>query len=132
MAITLNAPDEPQPDGSDPLTPTERRGLLTDVMTLMAQLHRGTVRLVDYEVVRRFDTLVELKFPRPGNLGGWHYRLYAGVPRYPLEDRLIWAMATRKVDDRYSDDWQEEQTADIDTAHGRFKAWLMEQKTSGL
>jgi len=88
--ITVNAEPAAQPDGSPPPDLPARMLLRQELLGLIKRAqHREPPQVRDEEcdVVREGDTVAELRYPRPGNLDGWHYRLYAGLPnahRSPL------------------------------------------------
>lgn len=123
--MTVDAPCEPNPDGSVPAGRSDKILLRQELVSLMKRAHSGAVRQIEFEEVRSGDVVVELKHPRPGNLQGWHYRIYTGVPKHPDDSYLVWLGAGRKPDVKFDPDgWSELQTGQIETSHCRFKVWL--------
>ncbi len=97
-----------------------------EIVSLMKRAHTGSVRQQEFQEVRSGDVVVELKHPRPGNLGGWHYRVYTGVPKHPDHTYLVWLGAGRKPDSEFDPEgWGELQTGQIETSHCRFKCGLL-------
>ncbi len=124
--ITVNAPCEPNPDGSVPLGDSDKVLLRWELVSLMKRAHKGSVRQIEFEEVRSRDVVVEFKYPRPGDLGGWHYRMYTGVPKHPDSTYLVWLGAGRKPDSEFDPDgWSELQTGQINASHDRFRGWLL-------
>ncbi|MFE2995024.1 hypothetical protein ACFXG4_08435 [Nocardia sp. NPDC059246] len=109
------------PDGQPSV---EQAMFQAELLKLMKRAHSGTVREVEYDVVNHVDVVVELKHPRPGNLQGWHYRLYTGVPVRQHEKLLVWLSADRKQDVAIDPLWKLWQNEQIRRAVSRFKAWL--------
>ncbi|MCP2321368.1 hypothetical protein APR12_006759 [Nocardia amikacinitolerans] len=133
-SITINAPMDPNPDGSVPTGRSDRLLLQAELVKRMKLAHQGRVSPDEYEQVRWGDAVVELKFPRPGHEHGWHYRLYTGVPKPPDHDYLVWLGAGRKPDDQYDPEgaWRTSQTDQIDTSEQRFKVWINARFASRL
>ncbi|WP_433600610.1 hypothetical protein ACQPXH_01775 [Nocardia sp. CA-135953] len=128
--ITVGDPEPTRPDGSPTPGHADRIMLRRELMTLMKAAHAGTVRDIEYEQVRDGDVVVELKFPRPGNRGGWHFRLYTGVPKAPAV--LVWVVASRKPDERWDHGWNQIQNEHIRLAVNRFKEWITDQFAAQL
>ncbi|WP_194813754.1 hypothetical protein [Nocardia sp. XZ_19_385] len=123
--ITVGADAAIQPDGSPAPGAVDRTLLRQELVALMKRAHRGTVREIEYEVVREGDRVVELKYPRPGNLQGWHYRLYVGAPDGRFADWLVWLVASRKPDSTLSKIWDLIQNEHVTAAVARLKVWIV-------
>jgi hypothetical protein len=133
--ITVNAEPVTEPDGSPPADMGDRILLRRELLELIYRAHgrrQPAVRDEECDVVRDGDVVAALKYPRPGHLYGWHYRLYTGLPDSPDDQLLVWLLASRKADRDFSSTWDSEQTEHINTAHGRFKSWIVTRITQRL
>ncbi len=124
LRAMLSLPSGTAADGSAPAGAADLASLRAEVVALMLAAHQGSVRRIQYQKVRDRETLVELKFPRPGNLKGWHFRLYTGAPDSTDQDHLVWSAAGRKVDSLYDSGWKQTQTDAINNAHVRLNRWV--------
>lgn len=125
--LTAGASRSSQPTGQ-----IDRIMLRRELVALMKKASTGTILQLEYEEIREGDVLVELKFPRPGNLEGWHFRIYTGVPNGKYFNVLVWSGAGRKPESAIDEEWAEIQTKHIEAAYERFKGWLFSQSSLNI